>query len=124
MIQLPSVAVYPSDPTSGDPAPVSWAFLGGDASLTTLHVEPEHRGRGLAKAVAMKLFAEDMQSFVTHGDLTEEDKDKDRRWAHADVAVDNDASIGVCTSLGGKWEWQVYWVRIDLEKQRSQVGFL
>ena len=35
---------------------ISWAFLGPDGSLTSLHVEPPHRGKGLAKAVAKRLF--------------------------------------------------------------------
>lgn len=34
---------------------VAWAFLGVDGSLTSLYVEPEHRGRGLAKAASGRL---------------------------------------------------------------------
>ena len=54
---------YPPSPTSpSTPTPpparpilVAWAFLGPDGSLTSLHVEPPHRGLGLAKAVARRL---------------------------------------------------------------------
>lgn len=37
---------------------IAWAFLGVDCSLSSLHVEPQHRGKGLAKSVTRKLFEE------------------------------------------------------------------
>ena len=111
---LPSVALYDTTNSSGseeagDEAPIAWAFLGPDASLTSLHVEPEYRGRGLAKAVTNKLFTESMQSFGREA------------LAHSDVALDNKESTGVALSLGGKPGWQVYWVRVDLTKAAEIV---
>ncbi|KAL5001300.1 hypothetical protein BDV10DRAFT_14265 [Aspergillus recurvatus] len=35
--------------------PIAWAFLGFDGSLSSLHVEPEHRGKGLAVAVGREV---------------------------------------------------------------------
>ncbi|CAG8975466.1 hypothetical protein HYALB_00004782 [Hymenoscyphus albidus] len=35
---------------------ITWAFLGLDGSLKTLHVEEQHRSQGLAKSIAIKLF--------------------------------------------------------------------
>ncbi|KAL2428343.1 hypothetical protein ABEF91_008257 [Exophiala dermatitidis] len=69
--QLPSLGVF-IDPSSqpaesvsnGDPEaadsdstarPVAWGFLGKDASLSSLHTETEHRGKGLAACLAREL---------------------------------------------------------------------
>ncbi|TKA68866.1 hypothetical protein B0A49_03750 [Cryomyces minteri] len=95
-------------------APIAWAFLGQDGSLTSLHVEPAFRGRGLAKAVTLKLFSDVQRRqgiFAAVGS-----GDEDVGWAHADAAAENRESIGVMESLGGRWGWDVYWVRVDLER--------
>ena len=86
---------------------VAWAFVGLDASLTTLHVESGWRGRGLAKAVTTKLFREKMNLFWEDGM---------ERLAHGYVIVGNKESEGMCRSLGGKSDWEVYWLRLDLEQ--------
>lgn len=109
---LPSVAVYPGG-SAGDAEPVAWAFLGVDASLTTLHVEPEYRGKGLAKAVTAKLWSTCLPVFLNpegHEETLSE------TWAHADVLVDNAASNGVSKSLGGKLLYVDYWMRVDTSK--------
>lgn len=117
--KLCNIAVYPKRSGSIAPTPIAWAFLGLDASLTTLHVEPEHRGLGLAKSLSLKLFADDMESFWQHN--PDQVKDKTRslsaeRYGHADVATDNGPSNGVCKSLGGSWNFFVYWLRIDVTR--------
>ncbi|GME61216.1 hypothetical protein GTA08_BOTSDO02532 [Neofusicoccum parvum] len=105
---LPSVAVFPE----GGKQPVAWAFLGVDGSLSGLHVEPEYRGRGLAKAMGRKLFREGWGAFG----------DELNGLAHADVALENSESNGVCRSLGGVDDrWHVAWVRIDLDGVREAV---
>ncbi|TVY18733.1 hypothetical protein LARI1_G004059 [Lachnellula arida] len=91
MKALPSVAIRTS---AG--VPVAWAFLGPDGSLKTLHCEKEYRGRGLAKAVSVKLLRDRAVDLVQDG------------WYHADVAVENLQSQGVCRSLKGTVEWSIY----------------
>ncbi|CZR50582.1 uncharacterized protein PAC_00456 [Phialocephala subalpina] len=91
MTLLPSVAITFHN------EPIAWGFLGPDGSLTSLHCEEEYRGKGLAKAVALKLFRE----YTPHFGL--------ERLQHADVAVDNLRSQGVCKSLKGVSSWKVYW---------------
>lgn len=115
---MPSIAVFPT-PSNGkseqEVSPIAWAFLAPDGSLGSLHVEDEFRGRGLAKKVAANLFQRALpQAFDVVGE-------KGGGYAHANVAQDNDASRGVCTSIGGRNPpgWVVYWVRVDLEKVRG-----
>lgn len=112
MAVLPSLAIYPRDitqRTSGksEAAPIAWAFIGLDAALTTLHVEPEWRGKGIAKALSAKIFRENMRRFWEAGM---------EKVAHAYVAVGNTASERMCISLGGKSDWECYWIRVDLSK--------
>ncbi len=95
---------------------ISWAFLGVDGSLTSLHVEPEHRGKGLAKAVARRLFGA-----LRRGEVGFEDVEGDRAWAHSDVAVENLGSAGVARALGGGEGWGVRWVHVDLGRVRGVV---
>jgi GNAT superfamily N-acetyltransferase len=102
---LPSMAIHSIAPDSETSLPIAWTFLGVDASLTSLHVEPEWRGKGLAKKLASKIFGDRV---VFNGEGEED------MWAHADVAVDNLQSQGVCKSLGGEQWWTVYWIRLDL----------
>jgi GNAT superfamily N-acetyltransferase len=90
---------------------VAWTFLGLDGSLTTLHTEPEWRGKGIAKAVATGLIREYAPGLAVDGE--------GNAWSHADVYVGNAQSESVCKSLGGKVMWEHYWVRIDLSKAGS-----
>ncbi|KAF2132944.1 hypothetical protein P153DRAFT_333715 [Dothidotthia symphoricarpi CBS 119687] len=87
---------------------VSWTFLGLDGSLTTLHTEPEYRGKGIAKAVAAKVFREYAPDLAVDED--------GGAWSHADVYVGNVESESVCRSLAGKAMWKHFWVRIDPDK--------
>ncbi|TVY34438.1 hypothetical protein LSUB1_G006020 [Lachnellula subtilissima] len=96
MKALPSVAIQTS---AG--VPIAWAFLGPDGSLKTLHCEEEYRGRGLAKAVSVKLLRDRAVDLVQDG------------WYHADVAVENLQSQGVCRSLKGTVEWSLYCTCLD-----------
>lgn len=98
---LPNIGIFS---TSNGEA-VAWAFVGLDASLTTLHVEKEYRGQGLAKAVTTKLFREKMDAFGEEGQA---------RLAYGYVIDGNRESEGMCRSLGGKSDWMCYWVRVDL----------
>jgi len=108
---------------------IAWAFLGVDGSLTSLHVEPAHRGKGLAKAVSRKLLkqlAEDpgavgfrpLPAALGGG---EEGMGKGEGWADSDVAVDNLEGAGVARGLGGERGWEVRWVGVDLGRVREVV---
>ncbi|RYO98731.1 hypothetical protein DL763_001992 [Monosporascus cannonballus] len=80
-----------------DGTPVAWALLGPDSSLSSLHCEPEYRGRSLAKAVAVKLMRDHLRDYGDEG------------YGWADVAPNNPSSQGVCRSLGGQIAWTVSW---------------
>ncbi|KAF2221774.1 hypothetical protein BDZ85DRAFT_264378 [Elsinoe ampelina] len=113
---LPSVAIYIAGQEKG--APVAWTFLGVDSSLTTLHVEEEYRGRGLAKRLALKVLREHLGWYVRQ---YMEGEEVEERWAHADVAISNAPSNGVCKSLGGYTEWADYWFRADLNALQDKA---
>ncbi|KAK8140268.1 hypothetical protein PG984_000334 [Apiospora sp. TS-2023a] len=97
---LPSMAI-----TLEDGTPIAWCFLGPDASLSSLHCEEPYRGRGFAKAVAVKLLKERLRDYGG----------EDSTLCCAEVAQDNPSSQGVCKSLGGKIGWTVSWSTIDLD---------
>jgi hypothetical protein len=102
LLSLKSVGVFER---ATDKA-VAWTFMGLDGSLTALHTEPQYRGRGIAKAVAAKIFREHAPGLAVDED--------GNAWAHGDVYVGNVQSESVCRSLGGKPAMQIFWVRIDV----------
>ncbi|KAI1760457.1 hypothetical protein GGR53DRAFT_523084 [Hypoxylon sp. FL1150] len=93
IVLLPSMAIYRQDGR-----PVAWALLGPDSSLSGLHCEEEWRGKGFAKAVAIKLWRERLKEYDDEG------------YCWADVAPDNNGSQRVCKSLGGKVAWSISWL--------------
>ncbi|QVM07267.1 hypothetical protein D8B26_001969 [Coccidioides posadasii str. Silveira] len=99
--------------------PVGWAFLGYDASLVSLHVEQEHRGRGLAAALAKSVMRRGMldnrQFFFGKGDGEE-------RWAFADVMSYNDTSHRVMKKMGGESVCTVSWVSIEPCTDEHRIG--
>ncbi|PNP60979.1 hypothetical protein FNYG_14260 [Fusarium nygamai] len=104
--RMPSLVIKLDDGT-----PVSWAFLGFDGSLISLHCEEPFRRRGLAKTLAAKLFREKSLDFADDG------------WCSADVAPDNDGSRGMCKRLNGKPTWRVSWVLLFVgEKPPSETN--
>ncbi|KAI1661300.1 hypothetical protein F4813DRAFT_385833 [Daldinia decipiens] len=98
-IQRKDMAVYQSDGT-----PIAWVLLGPDSSLSNLHCEEEWRGKGFAKAAAVKILRERLKEY----------DDDEHCWA--DVAPDNPKSQRVCKSLGGKVAWSISWSGIDLDR--------
>jgi hypothetical protein len=103
LARLPNLAIFPVEPA--DAAPVAWAFVGLDGSLTTLHTEASHRRMGLAMALTAKLFREEMGFFWEEGV---------EKLALGNVAVGNEASASMCRRLGGEDIGEVFWVRVDL----------
>ena len=102
-----------------DPTPVGWGFLGKDASLTSLHTEPEHRGKGLAVLLSKELFRRQNEHFRTIGD---KDAQAEVDWAHADVAEYNLASRKVMEKIGGTVEWEDCWIDVELESLVGKTG--
>lgn len=92
--------------------PVAWTFLGLDGSLTTLHTEEEWRGKGIAKAVAVKIMREHAGTLAVD--------EEGNAWAHADVYVGNVQSESVCKSLGGRAGASILWCRIDIGRAKIQ----
>lgn len=107
LLSLKSVGVF----EKATDKPIAWAFLGLDGSLTTLHTEPEWRGKGIAKAVAVRIFKDH-----AHGIAVDNDQEA---WAHADVYVGNVQSESVCRSLGGRPSVRILWVRVDIGNRGS-----
>ncbi|KAI9656029.1 MAG: hypothetical protein M1821_005090 [Bathelium mastoideum] len=97
---------------SGVPAPpgahepVAWAFLGTEGGLSTLHVEPAFRGKGLAKTVAGRLLVDGLER--AYG--------AEEPWAHSEVAEENVASVGVMRALGARKGSLMWWLRVDLRR--------
>ncbi|KAI1147870.1 hypothetical protein F4825DRAFT_125577 [Nemania diffusa] len=96
---LPSTALYLDDGT-----PVAWAYLGPDSSLSSLHCEEPFRGRGIAKAVAVRVLRDHLKEY------------SDDPYGWADVAPDNTQSRSVCRSLNGHPMWQISWSRLNLDE--------
>jgi len=94
---------------------VSWGFVGVDGSLSSLYTGEGERGRGLARGVAKAL----MRGLVAGGEVGGERMGfrgigKGEGWAHADVGVGNEGSVGVMRGVGGREGWEVRWVGVDL----------
>ena len=114
------------------PAPIGWGFLGKDASLSSLHTEPEHRGKGLAVTLGAELLRRQHVATSLAGTHSTDGKDSRRvngqagddgmmeeerfTWAHADVSKNNTASIRVMEKLGGKPIWMVMWTEVDMQE--------
>ena len=107
--------------------PIGWGFLGKDASLSSLHTEPEHRGKGLAVALGAELLRK--QHIVTSSANMQETRGREGSevngqskeeggytWAHADVNESNTASLRVMEKLGGKPTWVVMWAEVDMKE--------
>lgn len=111
LLSMPSVVVYhDSEETQKEngSSPVAWGFLGLDGSLATLHVEPEHRGKGLAVLLSREIMRRGMASskYGTPGPLA---------YTHADVALGNTASRRVMEKVGGQeWRWSITWAVVEI----------
>ena len=103
LLSLKSVAVFDEKER-----PIAWSFLGLDGSLTFLETDPEWRGKGIAKAIASKIFRENAPGLAMD--------EQGNAWAHADVYEGNVQSASVCRSLGGQVSWTLFWLRIDVGK--------
>ncbi|KAJ6114987.1 Acyl-CoA N-acyltransferase [Penicillium sp. IBT 16267x] len=102
-----------------DEMPIAWAFLGVDGPLATLHVEPEHRGKGLALCLSKETMRRGMDPTGIFGadrldSVDEKLRQKTTAWVHAEVAQTNKASRRVMEKVGGEVMTTVMWVVIEL----------
>lgn len=117
---MPGVAIYcDSRSADADEQPIAWGFLGMDGALATLHVEPEHRGRGLAAPLSMAIMRRGMavDGLFGAGSIKFEDSQTRERvgaWAHTDVSGANKASRRVMEKIGGQVLTTVIWAVIEL----------
>jgi GNAT superfamily N-acetyltransferase len=103
---LPSVGVL-----NAEGILVAWGYIGIDGSFATLFVQPEYRGKGLAKTVAVELLARSEA-----GDFADIGFDGSSGWLHSDVYDGNEASEAVMKSIGGKIACESFYIWIDSDK--------
>ena len=104
-------------------SPVSWGFLGVDGSLTSLHTEPEHRGKSLAVLLARELFRQQGEFFRTKAGGRQPARGAlEVPWAHADVSRSNMRSRRVMEKVGGSVSWEDWWVEVELEQVVGKDG--
>lgn len=98
--------------------PIAWAFLGVDGALATLHVEPEHRGKGLALALSKETMRRGLASDGVFGsagiDVDESMAAEVEGWVHTEVAQYNVASRRVMEKIGGEVLSTVTWTVIEV----------
>ncbi|KAJ6041599.1 Acyl-CoA N-acyltransferase [Penicillium canescens] len=132
LLSIPSVVVYHdsgkeenmhgwsgsscSPSKEKDEMPIAWAFLGLDGALATLHVEPGHRGQGLAPCLSVETMRRgmDLDGIFSAKGENEEVQNHLREWVHADVAQYNMASRRVMEKVGGEVLSTVMWTVIEL----------
>ncbi|KAL9602191.1 MAG: hypothetical protein Q9219_002055 [cf. Caloplaca sp. 3 TL-2023] len=100
---------------------VAWAFLAADGSLTSLHVEEGHRGRGLAGGVVRLLLSSAAAAGGGGAGGEGDEGGERRRWLTSDVFWDNHGGHGVARSVGGMEGWVCRWVVADLGRVREVV---
>lgn len=127
---MPGVAVYydgdgygdgnrqsPTTDGNEEEVPIAWGFLGLDGALATLHVEPAHRGKGLALPLCRQVMRRGMQSDVFGaGGLPLEDADRVcvGGWVHTEVAQGNRASRRVMEKIGGEVFATAIWTVVEV----------
>lgn len=127
---MPGVAVYwdGADGEDGkgrarhadaeDEMPVAWAFLGLDGPVATLHVEPEHRGKGLGLALCKETMRRGMDADGVFGaaraGIDGHLAGRVGDWMHAEVAQFNQASQRVMKKIGGEVLTTVMWTVIEV----------
>ncbi|OQD77199.1 hypothetical protein PENDEC_c003G00824 [Penicillium decumbens] len=125
LMTLPGMALYygegdgEGDGEDEDEMPIAWGFLGVDGSVATLHVEPEHRGKGLALALSKQVMHRGMAPEGVFGPDRSGIRDEMLRrtlgdWVHSDVAQYNKASRRVMEKIGGEVKTTVMWAVLEL----------
>ena len=111
--KMSGVAIYPSHlpgtNQTQEVQAIGWAFITFDGSLATLHVEREHRGRGLAGCLIRETLRRAMGEGGMFGGLDGEG------LVHVDVEAGNEASARVMKKSGGRLEWTDGWVVVGVD---------
>ncbi|KAM3080960.1 hypothetical protein ACMFMG_004919 [Clarireedia jacksonii] len=87
---------------------VAWVFIGVDATLATLYVLPEYRGKGLATYVSREIVRQ-----LGKGEFADMGYSGDSGFVHGDVLADNTASERVMKALGAVIEGEYSYIRVD-----------
>ncbi|KAJ6117509.1 Acyl-CoA N-acyltransferase [Penicillium capsulatum] len=107
-----------SESETVDEMPIAWAFLGLDGAVATLHVEPEHRGKGLALALSKEVMRRGMDVNgvfgATRGGIGGEEAGRIGDWVHTEVGQYNQASQAVMRKIGGEVLTTVMWTVIEM----------
>lgn len=127
-----STALYRSNTMNGDP--IAFCVTAPDRSLSTLWVDPCHRGRGLGKFVArQRLLGPNgmlRQIFNTRNHRSGVERFPTQpgkagitslNWSHADIAINNNGSRKICEWLGGIRGWNVVWARVRVTMGEDDV---
>lgn len=99
-----------------DKIPIAWGMLSKDGSISSLHTEPEYRGKGLAEVVSRRLFADQLDIFTDDRGPATVDTIV---HCHADVSATNHASTRVMEKLGGKVMWKVAWIELEVGEETA-----
>lgn len=117
--QVANAGVYFTDTADATTHPdlVGYGFLNKDASLGGLLVHEAHQGKGLATALARRLFALQEENFsLAWTDETAGVREEKGAWlASSDVGEGNGPSRRVMEKLGGRRMWRVCWAEVDLD---------
>lgn len=111
-------AIYVDEDGEGEELPIAWAFLGVDGALATLHVEEEHRGKGLALPLSKEAMSRGLARDGVFGagkvDIPGELVNEVEGWVHTEVAQYNVASQRVMEKIGGEILSTVIWTVIEV----------
>ncbi|RVX68727.1 hypothetical protein B0A52_07613 [Exophiala mesophila] len=129
--QFTSAGIFHLD----EPNPVSWGFLAKDQSISSLHTEDEHRGKGLAGYVARELLrraaavvGKNKDEEGGGGGGEEYERERERKvndtiyYGHADVSESNVGSRSVMEKLGGVPMWKTAWMEVNLRDVIERSG--
>lgn len=118
--ELPSVLIRESLGTKYGRI-AGYAFTGRDGAVSSLYVNPEFRGKGLAKAIVARLRSSGALLAPSLTTLVGVECLEVEPIAMAGIERINAASIATFRSLGAKWLWDVCWLRVDLNKASSAL---
>lgn len=126
---LPSAAIRRVQPKVDGSAgkAIAFGFASGDGSLRTLHVDPDFRRKGLAKAVVQRLlnsgvFAPPREGAFSASMEMYKQIEEPQPLAYSSIEKSNVASIKTFEGVGAAWRWDVYWAWLDIDKATRMLA--